>query len=553
MHELAPALTLLPPAWRQHLPLLPVLQPLLTAIVLLMVSGQRRLRLQRALGLASLVLGGIVVVALLQVADTGSVMVYRLGNWPPPFGIVLAVDRLGAYMLAMAWLIAVPILWYACHGWDERGLHFHALFQLQLMGLNGAFLTGDLFNLFVFFEILLIASYVLLLHGRGDERLRNGLHYVILNLVASSFFLIGLALVYGITGTLNMADVALRAMQLAQESATQAWLLRITALLLLTVFGLKAAVFPLHVWLPGTYASASAPVAALFAIMTKVGIYAILRTHVMMWGQVPGAGDVAQHWLLPLGILTAVTGVLGALAAHRLARLVAWLTVTSVGTVLTGAGLGTVEGLSAGLYYALHSTLVMAAMFLLVELVALQRGSAYDRLQPANRLAQPATLGLLVLLGSASAAGLPPLPGFLGKLMLLHAAAGHMYQGLIWASVLGVGFLTLIGLARAGSLLFWSVEPAAPASGHLPASTPYIPSAASWAVLAPSSLLLGCVMLVAVYAAPLKHYTDAMARQLLDIHSYATQVLGPQQHNGISLSTRPYTGHMPAASKEAHP
>lgn len=529
---------LLSPALLHHLPVLPVVLPMLTAALLLALGDQRRLPLQRTIALLALLLAGSVIGLLLNQAASGTAIAYQLGNWPAPFGIVLVVDRLSAFMLGLTWLVALPVLWYAISsGWDTRGRYFHAMFQLQLMGLHGAFLTGDLFNLFVFFEILLIASYVLLLHGQGANRLRVGLHYVVLNLGGSAIFLIGLALVYGLTGTLNMADVALRAAELAHHSASQAMLLKITALLLLVVFSLKAAIVPLQLWLPNTYATASAPVAALFAIMTKVGVYSILRTHVMVFGPFAGEAFAAQNLLLPLGALTSVAGVLGALAAHRLARLVAWLTVASVGTILIGVGLYTPAGLSAALYYTLHSTLVMAAMFLLVEVVALQRGTAYDRLQPANKVAQPMMLGLLVLLGSASAAGLPPLPGFLGKIMLLQSSVQHALHGWLWAVILGVGFLTLIGLARAGALLFWNVTSASPA--------PHPPAPATAATLLPGIWLLGAVLLAAVYASPIKHYTDALAQQIYNVPAYAEQVLGPQQAHGISRSTRPYTGQLP--------
>src|SRR5690606_16477118 len=191
-----------------------------------------------------------------------------------PFGIVLVLDRLSALMLALTALLAVPVLWFACRGDDRRGPNFHALFQFQLMGINGAFLTGDLFNLFVFFEVLLIASYALLMHGQGKARAKAGLHYVVLNLAGSSLFLFGLGLMYAATGTLNMADVG----RLVSNGAVSSpLLLQVSAALLLIVFALKAAVLPLSFWLPGAYAAASAPVAALFAIMTKIGLYAIWR------------------------------------------------------------------------------------------------------------------------------------------------------------------------------------------------------------------------------------------------------------------------------------
>lgn len=521
-----------------HLPVLPVLLALFTAVALLLLGdgggqashGGTQLRRARVLSLGSAVFGALLAWRLMTEAAGGSLTVYPLGNWPAPFGIVLVVDRLSALMLALTWTIAVPVLWYASGGWDAHGRYFHAVFHFQLMGLSGAFVTGDLFNLFVFFEVLLIASYVLLVHGQGRERFRAGTHYVVLNLVASALFLIGLALVYALTGTLNMADLALR---VAQLDAEQAVLLKIGALVLLVVFGLKAAIVPLYLWLPGTYAAASAPVAALFAIMTKVGVYSIIRVHGVMLGPEAGhAALTAQPWLLSLALSTIALAVLGALAAHSLARLAAYLTVASVGTILAGVGLFTPEALSAALYYMVHSTLVMAALFLLVELVASQRGDMQDRLQPANPVAQPVLLGLMTLLGAASVAGLPPLPGFLGKLMILESAATTPAHAWVWSVVLLAGFLTLVGLARAGTLLFWNVVPSAEAPAD---------AGSSWRLTSATLILLGLSLMLAAFASPMKRYTDAAATQLADRQAYANAVLA-LQGGPAAKTTRPYQG-----------
>jgi multicomponent K+:H+ antiporter subunit D len=528
----------------QHLPVLPVLLPAVTAIALLLLGdqggsrhGHRRLLLARRLAAGSAVLGLLAALALAVQADTGALAVYRVGGWPAPFGIVLVVDRLSALMLVLTGLVAVPVLVYACGGWDAHGRHFHALFQFQLMGLNGAFVTGDIFNLFVFFEVLLIASYVLMLHGGGRERLRVGLHYVVLNLVASALFLIGVALVYGLTGTLNFADLALRVPQVLGPDAA---LLKAGALLLLVVFGFKAALAPLSLWLPATYAAASPPVAALFAIMTKVGVYAILRVHGVVFGDFTPAGPgdsaalVAQPLLLPLALAGSVVAVLGALAAHSLSRLVAWLTVASVGTILAGIGLFGAPAWSAALYYLANSTLVIAGLFLLAELVAAQRGDAGGQLRPASPVAQPTLLGLLLLLAAASSAGLPPLPGFIGKVMLLQAAYGHAWAATLWAVVLVVGFCTLLGLARAGSILFWNLR----------ADAAVAAAGASPRLVVATVSLVGASVAMSLLAAPLTRYTDATAAQLTDRAAYARAVL-PELGGAAAQSTRPYTGQLP--------
>jgi multicomponent K+:H+ antiporter subunit D len=533
-------------AWTEHLPVLAVLLPALTAVLLLLVGDgggdeqhdSARLRWTRRIALASVLLGAVLAFRLVEQAATGVLAVYRVGDWPAPFGIVLVVDRLSAYMLALTSAVAVPVLRYACGGWDTRGRHFHALFQFQLMGLNGAFVTGDLFNLFVFFEVLLIASYVLMMHGLGRERLRVGVHYVVLNLSASALFLIGIALIYGLTGSLNLADLALR---VPQVTGPEAGLLKAGALLLLLVFGFKAALLPLAIWLPATYAAACTPVAALFAIMTKVGVYAILRVHGITFGaQADDSAWAVQPLLLPLALATSVVGVVGALAAHTLPRLVAWLTVASVGTVLAAVGLFSTEAWSAALFYMANSTLVIAGLFLLAELVAAQRGPMADRLEPCSPVAQPALLGLMLLLAAASTAGLPPLPGFIGKLMLLQASVSHSAAVAVWAVVLGVGLLTLVGLARAGSILFWSVR--TDLRGQSAGASPPL--------LAATLALLGMSVLMSVFAAPIQRYTTAAALQLQDRAAYARAVL-PEMGGAKAQTTRPY--RLEPAFKPAQP
>ncbi len=519
-----------------HLPILPVLLPSATAILLLLIGDRGgeglgghvhgRLRWARRIALASVLLGLLIAARLAVEASGGEVRAYRVGDWPAPYGIVIVIDRLGAMMLLLTSMVALPVLWYASGGWDSHGRYFHALFQFQLMGLAGAFVTGDLFNLFVFFEVLLIASYVLMVHGQGRERMRVGVHYVVLNLSASALFLIGVALLYAKTGTLNLADLALR---VPKVSGPDAVLVQAAALVLLVVFGFKAALLPMSMWLPATYSAATAPVAALFAVMTKVGVYAILRLHGVVFGTEAGESALtAVPVLLPLALATSVVGVFGALAAHTLQRLVAWLTVASVGTVLVGVGLFNPLAWGAALYYMANSTLVVAGLFLLAELVAAQRGDAADRLEPASPVAQPTLLGLMLLLAAASAAGLPPLPGFIGKLMLLEASSQHAWQATVWAVLLTVGFFTLIGLARAGSILFWHVDTSR--SSGASGASPKLVAATLW--------LLGASVLMSVLAGPVQRYTHQAARQIVDVDAYARAVLGAQGRD--TETTRPY-------------
>ena len=260
-----------------HLLVVPVVLPLLAA-ALMLVLGERRRRFASIINIGATGAGLLVALAILGRVDAdgvpGAIGVYLAANWEAPFGIVLVADRLSALMLVLTGVVGLATAVYAVAGWSRAGVYFHPLFQIQLMGLNGAFLTGDLFNLFVFFEVMLAASYGLLLHGSGWARVHSGLHYIAVNLLASSLFLVGLAMLYGVMGTLSMADIAAKLPLVAAEDRG---LLHAGAAILAVAFLTKAAIWPLNFWLVPAYAAASAPVAALFALMTKVGIYAILR------------------------------------------------------------------------------------------------------------------------------------------------------------------------------------------------------------------------------------------------------------------------------------
>ena len=330
-----------------HLAVTPIVIPAVAGMAIVLLA-QRNVPRQRVLSGLAIALQFAVALLLLMRSATGEITVYSLGAWAAPFGIVVVVDRLSALMVLLTAVLAAASWLYAVTGPDSRGPNYHALFQFQLMGICGAFLTGDAFNLFVFFEVLLIASYGLLLHGGGRDRIRAGLHYVVFNLVGSALFLIGVGTIYGVTGTLNMADIARKVPGVAPDEVA---ILASGALVLMVVFAIKAALLPLYFWLPSAYASATAPVAALFAIMTKVGVYAILRFYTLAFGADAGAlANLAQPWILPLALLTLLLGAIGALAGRRLGGLVAYLVIASVGTMLTAIGLGTADSLAAAVY-----------------------------------------------------------------------------------------------------------------------------------------------------------------------------------------------------------
>jgi multicomponent K+:H+ antiporter subunit D len=524
-----------------HLILVPILLPALTAVLILFAARADRM-LHRTGSLLSLLGTAAVSGILAWQALEGPRQVYTLGAWPVPHGIVLVLDPLGATMLVLVSALAVGALLFAAQGWDLRGRNFHPLFQLQLMGLNGAFLTGDIFNLFVFFEILLIASYGLLLHGGGEGRLKVGLHYVVLNLVGSVLFILGLALVYGGAGTLNMADLAVQA---TTASPLGQGVLTAAALLLLVVFALKAAAVPLHFWLPGAYASATAPVACLFAIMTKVGLYAILRVHGLVFGlDAALPGPVVAQLMLYGGGVTLAVGAVGALASRNLRDLLAWLMISSVGTTLVALSHGDLAAWSAALYYLVHSTLAAGAMFLLAEVIAEQRGRLEDALRPGPALAQPALLGGLFLIGAATLAGLPPTSGFLGKVAILQAALDTPFSAaFVFAVVLGGSLLTLVTLARAGSALFWNLDARA-GGGEVDPDEPFLeadpadlwprPNPAGWGELTPIALLLGLTVAMSAGGGPLFATLERVAAATLDQDGYVRDVLAaaPELHEG---------------------
>jgi len=482
-------------------------------------------------------------------AESNRPLPYLMGNWAAPFGIVLVLDRLAALMLLLAALVATAAVVYSLGGDARRGPHFHSLMQFQLMGLNGAFLTGDLFNLFVFFEVLLIASYGLLLHGAGSARLKASVHYVAFNLTGSALFLIAVSLLYALTGTLNMADLAERIPKLPPDRTL---LVQSAALLLLVVFGVKAAVLPLFFWLPATYGAASAPVAALFAIMTKVGVYSILRVTTLVFGTAGGAGAgatamVASPALEVLALATLALGAVGALAARHLRTVVGNLVVASAGTLILAVALARPESVAAGLVYLVNTTFATAALFLLCDRVRRARQAQQGRAgQPGDDAIEPAALGpsrlplgALFFVLAVAAAGLPPLAGFIGKALLLQAAGPTALGGAVVAVVLASALLTMVALSLSGSTLFWRPEAAgAPAGSQAGRPAPAGAQAGAAAALGPEDCLpthaahrlalgalVALLLAAAVFAGPLTRYAAGTAAQLFTPQLYREAVL----------------------------
>ncbi|EEE36505.1 pH adaption potassium efflux system protein PhaD [Rhodobacteraceae bacterium KLH11] len=512
-----------------HWIIAPIVLPAILAPFIIMVL-RYHLDLQRIFSVAGVV--GLLGIALTITAQAsgGDIQVYELGNWPAPFGIVLVLDRMSAMMVLLTALLALPIVLYAIgSGWDDRGKHFHALFHFQLMGVCGAFLTGDAFNLFVFFEVLLIASYGLMTHGGGSVRLKAGVQYVTYNLLGSTLFLFALGTIYAVTGTLNMADLAVRVAEIPPEDTA---LLRVGAVLLLLVFCIKAAVLPLHFWLPASYANAPLPVAALFAIMTKVGAYSILRVYTLAFGpEVAATEGLVGEWLQPAALVTLAVGAIGILGSKHIARMAAFCAITSMGTLLIAISLFSEVATAAALYYIFHSTLATALLFLVADLVMERRGGA---IAPSKPMPQTGLISALFFVGAIAMAGMPPLSGFIGKLLVLDASRGVPDATAVWAVILIGSFVTIVGLARAGSLIFWKShdtqavplsepetdEPTPPATAPEPH-----PGLAFTSVF---GAVLGLVLLT-LFAGPALEYSRKTAEQLFTPDNYISAVLGGEE------------------------
>ncbi|MCD0421637.1 monovalent cation/H+ antiporter subunit D [Rubrivivax sp. JA1024] len=531
-------------SWTDHLIILPILLPLFIGAAMLLID-ERHQQIKAFANLGSIVLMGIIALLLMRAADTPTVTgaapiaVYRLGDWPAPFAIVLVADRLSALMLALTSLLAFAATVFATAGWQRLGAHFHSLVQFLLMGLNGAFLTGDLFNLFVFFELLLAASYGLVLHGSGPARVRAGLQYIAVNLTASVLFLIGVSLIYAVTGTLNMADLAIRIPQVAAQDRA---LLEAGAAVLGVAFLVKAGMWPLCFWLPTTYAAAAAPVAAIFAIMSKVGIYILLRLSLLFFGADSGASAMfGANWLIAAGIATILFGLIGALASQEISRLAGYAVLVSSGTVLAvAAAAGQPAVTAAALFYLVNSTLAIAAFFMLIELLERGRDPGADMLAVTREaygedmpddpdaeevgLVIPASMAILgwCFVGCAAViAGLPPVSGFIAKFAMLTALLGDdaaaSISPLSWtllALLMLSGLTMLIAMTRAGIRTLWSPTERADPRVRLAEIVPI------------ALLLLGCVAMT-VQPQPALSYMQGAANSLHAPSAYTDSVLAP--------------------------
>jgi multicomponent Na+:H+ antiporter subunit D len=485
---------------------LPIGLPL-AAAALSVVTGRWR-SAQRVVGVATLTILLGTSVALLVAVDRDGARATQVGGWPAPFGITLVADRLTAVMLVVAAVMLLAVLVYAIGqgGEERRHVGFHPVYLAMTAGVSASFLAGDLFNLFVAFELMLTSSYVLLTLGGRRDQVRSGMTYTVISLVASSLFLTTLGLIYAATGTVNIADLGLR---LAEVPVGVRQML---VLLLLVVFGIKAAVFPLFFWLPDSYPTAPTAITAVFAgLLTKVGIYAIIRTQTAL---LP-ADDRSQALLLAVAAATMLVGVLGAIAQNDIKRILSFHIVSQIGYMVMGLGLFTVAGVAGAVFYIVHHIIVKTTLFLTGGLVERRAGTAQlDRL--GGLVTTAPAIAVLFIVPALSLAGIPPLSGFVAKYALVDAGLADGRWAVVAVSLL-VSLLTLFSMTKIWTGVFWGeAQPAPRTEERVP-----------FAMLAPTGALVALSLAVALFAGPLYGLAERAAADLLDGSVYQQVVLGP--------------------------
>lgn len=489
---------------------LPLIIPLAGAAVSILAGRWRSA--QRLISVVTLlaVLGSSI--ALLIGADRDGPLVHRAGGWPAPMGITLIVDRLSGLMLAVSSLVLLAVMIYAIGqaGEEQRRVSFHPVYLVLAAGVSASFITADLFNLFVAFEMMLAASYVLITLGGRAGQIRSGMSYVVINLVASTLFITALALLYAATGTVNLADLSIRITELS-DPARAAF-----SVLLLIVFGIKAGLFPLFFWLPDSYPTAPGPITAVFAgLLTKVGVYAIIRTQLLMFGTPDWMGTV----LLVVAVLTMVVGVLGAIAQDDMKRILAFHIISQIGYMIFGLGLFTLDGVAGAIFYIVHHIIVKTALFLVAGMVNRRAGSS--RLSEVGGLLRTAPIiALLFAVPALSLAGLPPFSGFIAKFTLVDAGVSDRAWVVVAAS-LAVGLMTLYSMTKIWAGVFWGEPEAEPrraprADGRL---------GSPLGMILPTAALALASLAVTVWAGPLYGVAQRASADLLEPAGYIEAVL----------------------------
>jgi multicomponent Na+:H+ antiporter subunit D len=475
-------------------------------------------RLQRAIGIAAT--AGLLAagVALLLAVERDGIVVLELGGWPAPFGITFVADLFSA-ILVLTGVLGLTVAVYSAGAIDARrqAFGYYPLLLVMLAGVCGAFLTGDLFNLYVWFEVLLVASFVLLTLGGEKAQLEGGLKYVALNLVASALFLAGIGVLYGLAGTVNLADLSVKLADVEPRGLVTA-----VAMLFLVAFGIKSAIVPLFFWLPASYHTPPVAVTAIFAgLLTKVGVYALVRVFTLVF---MGDADLVQAILLVAAGLTMVIGVLGAVAQTDMRRLLSFHIVSQIGYLVMALGLFTVSALAGLVYFLVHVSIAKSTLFLVGGAVDRLQGT-YDLRRLGGLYATRPLLAGLFLVAAMSLAGVPPFSGFLAKLALVEAGLA-IDQGAIIAVALGVSLLTLYSMLKIWNEAFWKPVPVPMAAEGPAPVAPDVRRPIGLLLLAPIVALVACSVALTVAAGPAFELVDRAAQQLLDPDGYIRAVLG---------------------------
>jgi multicomponent Na+:H+ antiporter subunit D len=499
---------------------LPILLPLTTAALCYLSWPWRRM--QRFLGMLGAVCLLATSLALLVVVWHKGIQSVQLGGWPAPYGITFVADLFSATMVAVNGLLGFAVMVYSLVSIDpERESHgYYPLFHVLLMGVSGAFLTGDIFNLYVWFEVMLIASFVLMALGGERAQMEGGLKYVTLNLVSSALFLAAVGILYGEAGTLNMADLAV-----TLRATDQPGLVDVLAILFLVAFGIKAAIFPLFFWLPASYHTPPAAVSAIFSgLLTKVGVYALIRVFTLLFVENVG---FTHTLILVLSTLTMVFGVLGAVVQKEFRRILSFHIVSQIGYMMMGLGLFTPLGLAGSIYYIVHHIIVKTNLFLVSGVTHRLRGT-YELKKLGGLYFVYPGLAVLFLIPALSLAGIPPLSGFFAKLSLVRAG---LESGRYWvvAAALSVSLLTLFSMIKIWNEAFWKADPEAPGGSSDPDAGREEPGTKKgnlWGYVAPIGLLALITVLIGLAAEPVFTLASRAAEQLLNPETYIQTVLG---------------------------
>lgn len=493
------------------LPALPIVIPLAGAVLCMLL--RRNLAAQKAIALGVSVLILLVGICLMVHTADGTIAVMHTGDWKAPFGITLAIDMLSSVMLLLTGMTAVGVSAYACFDLDAPRVKFgfFPLMLTLLMGVNGAFVTGDLFNLYVWFEVLLTASFILLALGGERPQLEGSIKYVALNLLSSALFLAGVGILYGMAGTLNMAELSV-----VVQHGERGGLITMVAVMFMMAFGIKAGMFPLYFWLPASYSTPPIAVTALFSgLLTKVGAYSLIRVFTLIFCTDP---EFLHNLILAGACLTMVSGVLAAAAQYEMRRILAVHIVSQIGYIVLGLGLFTPLALAGTVVYLVHIIIVKTNLFLIAGVVRRLKGTCELRDLGGLCKERPG-LSILFLVSAMSLAGVPPLSGFFAKLALIIAG---LRQGawLATATALGVSLLTLYSMAKIWTYAFWK-----PAPVPLPDLDPMPPG--RWAAfLLPMAAFTAITIGLGLFAGPVFDYAMAAAAQLMDPSGYIQAVLG---------------------------